>query len=240
MKSLQELYDKKEGENYYEKMGRAIIENLDIHGFGVMPKADIEALLFHCICNTIEDVYKAENKHDYNLKNFDYDLMQMLRISPAKLRSLRVTRSAKFLNDLDYNSDDNKKRLINVLKNVTFANDDIQNGKIKISISDPHNQNLIERIVEDNNSVLDRSFNSKLLVLNADQLLTIVEIIFGEDVNNTIYDQINEKLGKDYFNIKKRNSKIDKSAITNMLLESGINGGLRFLYDIIKQCFLNR
>lgn len=41
--------------NPYAEMGRVLIENLNLYGLGVQPKSDIEALLFHCICNAIEN-----------------------------------------------------------------------------------------------------------------------------------------------------------------------------------------
>lgn len=84
------------GLNPYADMGKELIENINLYGLGVQPKSDLEALLFHCICNAIEGEYADK------IQDLDYVLMQMLRISPAKLRSLRITRSAKFLNNLDW------------------------------------------------------------------------------------------------------------------------------------------
>lgn len=80
----------------YADMGKELIDNINLYGLGVQPKSDLEALLFHCICNAIEGEYAD------NIQELDYVLMQMLRISPAKLRSLRIIRSAKFLNNLDW------------------------------------------------------------------------------------------------------------------------------------------
>jgi hypothetical protein len=84
------------GVNPYAEMGEELINNINLYGLGVQPKSDLEALLFHCICNAIEDEYED------NIQELDYVLMQMLRISPAKLRSLRITRSVMFLNNLDW------------------------------------------------------------------------------------------------------------------------------------------
>ena len=78
----------KEGKNPYYELGKKLVENIDLYGLGVQPKSDLEALIFHCICNAIEEHYSD------NIQELDYVLMQMLRISPAKLRSLRVIRSA--------------------------------------------------------------------------------------------------------------------------------------------------
>lgn len=173
--SLTEKYDAlvAKGNNVYAELGKEIISDINLYGLGVQPKSDIEALLFHCICNAIEDEY-AEN-----IQDLDYALMQMLRISPSKLRSLRITRSAKFLNNLDWREPHNQRRIVRALKCAPIGNEDIQNGKIKIVISDPHTQNLIERMVEEKQSVLDRSLSTRVLVLNATQFLEIVADIYG-------------------------------------------------------------
>lgn len=159
-------------------MGKELIDIINLYGLGVQPKSDLEALLFHCICNAIEDEYAD------NIQELDYVLMQMLRISPAKLRSLRVTRSAKFLNNLDWHEPKNQLRIVNALRNAPVGDGNIREGKIKIVISDPHTQNLIERMVEEKKGVLDKSFSSRVLVLNARQFLEVVVDIFGDNAQD--------------------------------------------------------
>jgi len=173
--NLKEKYDSLEAKmkTPYANMGRTLIENINLYGLGVQPKSDLEALLFHCICNAIEDQYVD------NIQELDYVLMQMLRISPAKLRSLRITRSAKFLNNLDWRDPNNQLRIVIALKNAPIGNGNIHEGKIKVVVSDPHTQNLIERMVEEKKGVLDKSFSSRILVLNAEQFLEIVSDIYG-------------------------------------------------------------
>jgi len=162
------------GKTPYADMGKALIENVNLYGLGVQPKSDIEALFFHCICNAIEDQYAD------NIQELDYVLMQMLRISPAKLRSLRITRSAKFLNNLDWHDPHNQLRIVNALRNAPVGDGNIREGKIKVVISDPHTQNLIERMVEEKKGVLDKTFSARVLVLNAKQFLEIVVDIYGD------------------------------------------------------------
>lgn len=166
------------GVNPYSEMGKELIDIINLYGLGVQPKSDLEALLFHCICNAIEDEYAD------NIQELDYVLMQMLRISPAKLRSLRVTRSAKFLNNLDWHEPKNQLRIVNALRNAPVGDGNIREGKIKIVISDPHTQNLIERMVEEKKGVLDKSFSSRVLVLNARQFLEVVVDIFGDNAQD--------------------------------------------------------
>lgn len=91
-----------------------------------------------------------------------------------------MVRSAKYLVDLNYDARDNKLRLIRALKHASLGGDDIITSKIKISISDPHTQQLFERMIEDNKGIVDRTFNPKLLVLNAKEFLDIVVRIYGK------------------------------------------------------------
>lgn len=162
------------GANPYVEIGKELIDNINLYGLGVQPKTDIEALLFHCICNAIE------NEYSDNIQELDYVLMQMLRISPAKLRSLRIIRSAKFLNDLNWHNPKNQLRIVNALRNAPVGDGNIREGKIKVVISDPHTQNLIERMIEEKKGVLDKTFSSRVLILNASQFLEIVADIFGD------------------------------------------------------------
>ena len=175
-KTLKDTYDSLEvgGKTPYADMGKRLIENINLYGLGVQPKSDIEALLFHCICDAMEDQYSED------ILELDYALMQMLRISPAKLRSLRITRSAKFLNNLDWHDSNNQLRILNALRHAPVADGNIREGKIKVVISDPHTQNLIERMIEDKKGVLDKTFSSRVLVLSAMQFLEVVADIYGD------------------------------------------------------------
>jgi hypothetical protein len=185
--NLKEKYDAIEanGKHPYADLGKTLIEDITIYGLGVQPKNDIEALLFHCICNAIEDQY------DDNIQDLDYELMQMLRISPSKLRSIRITRSAKFLNNLDWHDPNNQLRIVNALRHTPIGDGTIREGKIKIVISDPHTQNLIERMVEEKKGVLDKTFSSRVLVLNAAQFIEIVADIYGDGAEGGYDNTIN-------------------------------------------------
>ena len=116
MKDIENIFDSKSTQKYnpYLEMGKAIINSVIQYGIGMLPKSDIEGLIFHNICNVIEDDY-SDNIHE-----LDYVLMELLRISPSKLRTLRVNRSAKYLNNLDYNNE-NRLRMIRAFKHASVG-----------------------------------------------------------------------------------------------------------------------
>lgn len=176
------------------------------------------------------EVLNSENFYELNnnyVKDLDYVLMKLLKISPSKLRSLRVTRSAKFLNDLDYKlNTTNKNRLRLILSNTSVESDDMEKGRIKISISDPHNQVLIERIIEDNKSVVDKSINPKLLVLTAKQFMSLVNIVYDKD--NKGYDIVIKKLKKD---ARLSNEEINKENLFDKLKNFGLQEFVKIVVE---------
>lgn len=219
--------------NYYEIMGEEIIKNVKNYGLGVLPKTDLEGLIFHCICNAIEQEFNDD------IQKLDYALMQMLRISPSKLRSLRVTRSAKYLGNLDYNETENQIRLVRALKHVSIGGDDIATSKIKISISDPHAQHLIERMIEDNKGIVDRSINPKLLVVNAKEFLEIIALIYG-DGSDEGYNQTLKAIkdeAKELHNDLTKDNIIDefKVAFKEHALDKITEIGLRIVTKAVKK-----
>lgn len=176
------------------------------------------------------EVLNSENFYELNnnyVKDLDYVLMKLLKISPSKLRSLRVTRSAKSLNDLDYKlNTTNKNRLRLILSNTSVESDDMEKGRIKISISDPHNQVLIERIIEDNKSVVDKSINPKLLVLTAKQFMSLVNIVYDKD--NKGYDIVIKKLKKD---ARLSNEEINKENLFDKLKNFGLQEFVKIVVE---------
>ena len=223
-KTYQQLNDGKI--NYFNQLGVEIIKSIKNYGLGVLPKSDLEGLIFHCICNAIEGEFADD------IKKLDYALMQMLKISPSKLRSLRVIRSAKYLN-LDYETKENKLRLIVALKHASICGDDILTSKIKISISDPHTQRLLERMIEDNKGVLDFTFNPNLLVLNTKEFLEVIVIIYGEggeDGYNQTLKAIKKETKKLHNELTKDNILDEfKNAFKEKPLEELVNICLRIL-----------
>lgn len=80
---------------------------------------------------------------------------------------------------------ENQKRIVAALMNAPVGDGNISKGKIKVAVSDPHTQNLIERMVEEKKGILDKTFSSKVLVLNAEQFLEIVVDIYGNGAEDS-------------------------------------------------------
>ena len=67
--------------NHYEVLGQEIIKNLKTYGLGVLPKSDLEGLIFHCICNAIEPEFNDDiQKLDYAPTRVERDVSDLILI----------------------------------------------------------------------------------------------------------------------------------------------------------------
>ena len=146
--------------------GSAIVKNIEDLGFGILSKADFEAFLYHQLVLNV-DPRKVKN---------NYDWMRLLKVTPTKLRSLQMTRSAKFL-DLDLSNSDNWKLIFNALEGKKIETEDKENGKVRIYIDDPHVHRLIEKFVVEGGSSVDYQLNRNQLVLKYSEFLLLLDNI---------------------------------------------------------------
>lgn len=232
MKNIEDLFNSKTTDDYnpYTLMGKAIVESVKKYGLGMLPKSDIEGIIFHNICNVIEDDYME------NIQELDYTLMEILRISPSKLRSLRINRSAKCLNNLDFNDYNNRLRMIRAFKHASAGSDDIHVAKIKISISDPHTQNLVERMIEHNKGVIDRVLNPKLLVISAKEFLALIALIYGDGAQDGYQDMINAFKKE----AKKLNKELNKDDLLRDIQDAFKDRAVEKLIEIGCKIVLNK
>jgi hypothetical protein len=177
MESLKEVLDEEGVKNF----GTALIESFDKFGFGVYSKADFEAFIF--------DQLSLNMKSDAVLSNYDW--MRLLKITPSKLRSLQMTRSAKFL-DLDLNNEKNWKWIFKALESKKLETEDKENGKVKFYIDDLHVHRLIERFVVESGSSIDYALNRNQLVLKYTEFLNLLNAILEKAGKEPLIEAINE------------------------------------------------
>ena len=139
-----------------------------------------------------------------------------------------MARSAKFLNNLDYTDLNNQYRLICAFRHVALSSEDVLTGIIKISISDPHTQLLVEAIVEDNQGVVDRALNPKLLTLTSSDFLSLVELIYGKR-GNDFYGEILNSIQND---AKKKYDKLTKDDFLSQFQEACKDRALSKLVEV--------
>ncbi len=167
--------------NGSNSFGLAVIQSIEDLGLGVLSKSDFEAYMFHHIMLHI-DPTKVKN---------NYDLMRLLKITPAKLRSLELIRSAKFLN-LDLDNKDNWILIFNSLNGKKLETEDKENGKVRIYIDDLHVHRLIERFVVEAGSSIDYTLNKNQLVIKYIEFLQLLDTILRKASNVPLLNAINE------------------------------------------------
>jgi hypothetical protein len=172
--------------------GESLIKSFEELGLGVLSKSDFEAFMFHHLLINI-DTSKYKNS---------YDLMRVLKITPNKLRTLEMIRSAKFL-DLNLSNKDNWKLIFNALEGKKLETEDKENGKVRIYIDDLHIHRLIERFVVEGGSSIDYTLNKNQLVIKYSEFLNLLNNILLQAKSSPLLVVINEdkselKINKDF------------------------------------------
>ena len=180
----------------YKIFGEALIKSFEELGLGVLSKSDFEAFMFHHLMMNI-DKSKVKNS---------YDLMRVLKLTPAKLRSLEMTRSAKFLN-LDLSNEDNWKLIFEALDGKKLETEDKENGKVRIYIDELHVHRLIERFVVESGSSIDYTLNKNQLVIKYSEFLNLLDSILKQAKKQPLIEAINKD--KSELKVKKEFEKLD-------------------------------
>jgi hypothetical protein len=192
MEKLSQILKKEGSKNF----GEALIKSFEELGLGVLSKSDFEAFMFHQLMMNI-DKSKVKNS---------YDLMRVLKITPAKLRSLEMTRSAKFLN-LDLSNEDNWKLIFEALDGKKLETEDKENGKVRIYIDELHVHRLIERFVVESGSSIDYTLNKNQLVIKYSEFLNLLDSILKQAAKPPLIEAINKD--KSELKVKKEFEKLD-------------------------------
>lgn len=179
-----------------KKFGEALIKSFEELGLGVLSKSDFEAFMFHHLMMNI-DKLKVKNS---------YDLMRVLKITPAKLRSLETIRSAKFLN-LDLSNEDNWKLIFEALDGKKLETENKENGKVRIYIDELHVHRLIERFVVESGSSIDYTLNKNQLVIKYSEFLNLLDSIFKQAKKQPLIEAINND--KSQLKVEKEFEKLD-------------------------------
>jgi hypothetical protein len=182
--------------NGSKEFGDALIKNFEELGLGALSKSDFEAYMFH---NLLLNIDKLKYKNSY-------DLMRVLKITPNKLRSLEMIRSAKFLN-LDLTEKDNWKLIFNALEGKKLETEDKENGKVRIYIDDLHVQRLIEKFVVECGSSIDYTLNKNQLVIKYSEFLNLLNNMLIHAKSRPLLEAINKdkselKIKKDFDNLE--------------------------------------
>jgi hypothetical protein len=192
MEKLSQILQKEGG----KKFGEALIKSFEELGLGVLSKSDFEAFMFHHLMMNI-DKSKVKNS---------YDLMRVLKITPIKLRSLEMTRSAKFLN-LDLSNEDNWKLIFEALDGKKLETENKENGKVRIYIDDLHVHRLIERFVVESGSSIDYTLNKNQLVIKYTEFLNLLDSILKQAKKQPLIKAINRD--KSELEVNKEFEKLD-------------------------------
>lgn len=157
--SLTEL-DKKS--KIRENLCENIFKEIDERGLGTMSKTDLETLIFHSIVKSL---------NDYD----EYELMRIFKVSPSKLRSLRLNESVKYCS-LDLDDHSNIIKILTVFNSTKFETISSEKDKIRFYIGDVFSYRLMEKFLRiKTNSSPDYQLNPQQMDVKFSCLKTVAE-----------------------------------------------------------------
>lgn len=203
----------------YENFGKEFLKNYLSHGYGTMPKREIDILVFHLISES-KDI---KGKPNYKIAN-------KLRLTESRVKSLRLESSLKHkpanhkavLGDIVY-------QLIEEMKKPEF-----DGTHISIGLEDPVYKREFEYAVKHSGNHVEYGINREILKVNPLHLLEIIldnvedgeqefiklvkAHIKGKEKQNKIIDKsltLRQKINK------LGNELSDKSGLVGLMTQAG-------------------
>lgn len=210
----------------------AILQTFEDLGLGSLSKTDFEALMYHQLTLLVKD----------NVIRDNYDWMKLLKITPAKLRSLQMIQSAKYIS-LSLDNKDNWTYLLKALKKKNIEIEDKKKGTIRFYVDDVHVQRFIEKFVVEKGSSVDYTLNRNQVVLKYDMYIKLIKKMFKiyeldeKDIVKTLEkDKSSKHIGdkfvsfENYINTVKE--KLSEDGVVE-LVKSGFSQGMTALFKYV-------
>lgn len=173
-------------------------------GFGSMAKRDIDALILNLL-----DEYGFDAGAP--MKDFSPQRMSIeLRAPVSRIKTLRYEAALKYA---DKNGISVKERM---LKIIAKAGLDLEQGKVSLIIEDIYTRNWLQGLLKDSNLVVDTSFNSEIVKVDADGLCDVLAMLFDADTVSMFRVNI-EKL-------KAKQGKLTFTDVKKEFLNGAVNG----------------
>lgn len=147
------------------------LDNYLKFGLGSLPKTDIDALVMHLI-----DKYGYEGSPP--LSNYsNQTVSERLKTPVAKVKKLRYEAALKFGEKIE---DQARGRLLAALSNASLESDK-EEDKIRLIIEDSLAKNWLQGQLKANQRIFDYSFNTEIIKVKADDLLSVLGSIFADE-----------------------------------------------------------
>lgn len=142
-----------------QAFGKEFLEKYLAHGYGTMPKREIDILVFHLISKSP----KLESKRNYDIAN-------ELRLTETKVKALRLEASLKHKPAIHKAVVGNIiSRLVDEVQKPSFSD-----GEISVSLEDPVEKREFEFAVKENGSHVEYGINREILKIKPLQLFELI------------------------------------------------------------------
>ena len=129
------------------------------HGFGSMPKSEIDLLIFHLLCQTSE--YEGKS---------NYELATLLKIPESRVKSMRLNSALK------YKEINSKDVLGTVVSRFTESEQyaEFSTGKVELSLEDPIEKREIENFLKIRGYHAEYTLNTEVLRISPIRLFELI------------------------------------------------------------------
>ncbi len=152
-----------------EKFKKDFLSSYLHGGMGSLSKRDIDALVMHLLDEQgLDDGLPLKNLSNQQLS-------VKLRVSTARIKSLRYEATLKHVSN---NEKVAKWRFLEAIAKSKFDSD---KNKIAFIIEDAFTKNWLQGILKDNGLVFDNSFNTEVVKVDSDGLVSVLEVLYDKE-----------------------------------------------------------
>lgn len=159
-----------------KEFARVFLGTMLKNGFDSMKKRDLDVLLFHCLC-----------EHGNLSGERNNQLSLFLQIPESKVASLRREARLRFGNVSDKWVRDETYRLLSLAKL------EVKSQKIKFPVEDPLLKDCLNAHLKKMGRYGDSSFNSEILVVDAEAFGELIVELLGEDDSKKVQQRLLSK-----------------------------------------------
>ncbi len=141
------------------KFGKEFMERYLSHGFGTMPKSEIDILVFHLLRQ--QSRYKSMN---------NYNLARSLKITESKVKSLTLNASLRYA-ELDH-----KEEIASFVEELLNKGNlpELEQGYVKLGIENPARKAEIEYAIKSTGRTPEYGRNREILKFSSETLLALI------------------------------------------------------------------
>ncbi|MFN3166112.1 MAG: hypothetical protein ACE37H_03505 [Phycisphaeraceae bacterium] len=160
-----------------DQFSKEFLDHYLAQGLGAMTKRDIDILVMHLL-----------QKHGNLTNRTNHELSHQLQLTETRVRSLRYEARLKYPPE---ESNYIERRVLYALAQSQF---DANKGAIRFIVEDAYVRYALQARMKSRGAVHDTSFNREIVSVKPDQLIDLIEELYGKDTAKTFKKEFDKVL----------------------------------------------